>query len=220
MMTSELPCSPAAERNQQPILTLLQRLVPDTGHALEIASGTGQHVSAFAAAMPGWTWQPSDWQTDGFASIAGWCQARGAANVRPAVQLDVRHHPWPDAAAGAPFDTPFDLIYCANMLHIAPWDCCAGLMHGAAHHLAPGGQLITYGPFLELGVPTAPGNLAFDASLRAQNPEWGLRRLDEVAQEARAAGLHLAARHAMPANNLLLVWRGPEPAHAGSPRQA
>ncbi len=115
-------------------------------------------------------------------------------------------------AAGAAFAAPFDLVYCANMLHIAPWACCAGLMQGAARHLAPGGRLVTYGPYLEDGVPTAPGNRDFDASLRERNPAWGLRRLEDVAQVAAQAGLRLAARHALPANNLLLVW-----AHAPQP---
>ena len=92
------------------------------------------------------------------------------------------------------------------MLHIAPWACCAGLMRGAARHLAANGRLVTYGPYLENGVPTAPSNRDFDASLRERHPAWGIRRLEDVAQVAAAAGLHLAARHALPANNLLLVW--------------
>jgi hypothetical protein len=106
------------------------------------------------------------------------------------------------------FGTPcFDLIFCANMLHIAPWATCAALMRGSARHLAPDGALITYGPYLEDAVPTAPGNLAFNQSLRLQNPAWGIRRREDVEQEAGRAGLRLAARHAMPANNLLLVWK-------------
>ena len=92
------------------------------------------------------------------------------------------------------------------MLHIAPWLTCAALMRGSARHLAPGGALITYGPYLEDGVPTSAGNLAFDQSLRAQDPAWGIRRREDVQQEATRAGLQLSARHAMPANNLLLVW--------------
>jgi len=97
------------------------------------------------------------------------------------------------------------------MLHIAPWACCAGLMQGAARHLAPTGHLVTYGPYLEINVPTSPGNLAFDASLRAQNPAWGIRALSDVARQAQHAGLRLAARHALPANNLLLVWQHATP---------
>ena len=99
-----------------------------------------------------------------------------------------------------------DAIFCANLVHIAPWACSIGLMQGAAHHLAPGGVLITYGPHLESGVATSPGNLAFDADLRARNPAWGLRRLEDLSREAAVAGLVLRERVAMPANNLLLVW--------------
>jgi hypothetical protein len=106
-----------------------------------------------------------------------------------------------------PADTPaFDAIYCANMLHIAPWPTCAALMQGAARHLAHGGMLITYGPYLEAGVPTSPGNLGFDRDLRLQNPAWGIRQREDVELEASRAGLRLAQRFAMPANNLLLVW--------------
>ena len=196
--------SPAAERNRQPILEVLRTLLPATGRALEVASGTGQHVAWFAAALPGWTWQPSDAQAETLDSITAWCAQAGVDNVRPPVLLDVLAPQW--RGNGAAFATPLDLIYCANMLHIAPWACCAALMQGAARHLAPGGHLVTYGPYLEDGVPTAPGNQAFDASLRERNPAWGIRRLEDVAQVAAAAGLHLVARHALPANNLLLVW--------------
>ena len=196
--------SPAAERNRQPILQVLQALLPATGSALEVASGTGQHAAWFAAALPGWTWQPSDAQAEHLDSITAWCADAGVHNVRPPVLLDVLAPQWP--SSGAAFATPFDLVYCANMLHIAPWACCAGLMQGAARHLAPGGHLVTYGPYLEDDVATAPGNRDFDASLHERNPDWGIRRLHDVAQVAAQAGLRLAARHALPANNLLLVW--------------
>ena len=202
MLTPQHSC--AAERNALPILQVLQSLLPDRGRALEVASGTGQHVAAFAAALPGWTWQPSDLNADYFPSIMAWCEQAGVHNVRPPVRLDVLATRWPSAKPA--FAEPFDLVYCANMLHIAPWACCAGLMQGAARHLAPGGRLVIYGPYLEDGVPTAPSNLGFDAHLHERDPAWGLRRLDDVAREAAHAGLRLAARHALPANNLLLVW--------------
>lgn len=195
--------SPAAERNSAPILSVLQALLPARGTALEIACGTGQHAACMGAALPGWTWQPTDAQPDRFPSVAAW--SAGLPNVRAPRLLNVLSQPWPAAAPA--FEAPFDLIYCANMLHIAPWACCAALMQGAARHLAPTGHLITYGPYFEDGVPTAASNQAFDASLRAQNPDWGLRALADVAREAQSAGLHLAARHALPANNLLLVWK-------------
>ena len=197
--------SPAAERNRGPILEMLHKLLAATGQALEISSGTGQHAAHFAGNMPGWVWQPSDAQVDGFASIGAWCAQASAVNVRRPVLLDVMAPEWPTDSAE--FPDKFDAILCANMLHIAPWATCAALMQGSSRHLATSGVLITYGPYLEDDVPTSPGNLAFDESLRARDPAWGIRRLEDVTQEARLAGLRLHERHAMPANNLLLVWR-------------
>lgn len=200
-MNSTLAFSAPAERNKQPILEVLLTLLPAKGRALEIASGTGQHVAWFAAHLPQWTWQPTDAKADLFPSITARTVQGELANVQPPRPLDVLADAW------LPEGEPFDLIYCANMLHIAPWPCCAGLMRGAARYLAPGGRLVTYGPYLEDEVPTSEGNVKFDASLRAENPAWGIRRREDVEREARAAGLTLAARHAMPANNLLLVWQ-------------
>lgn len=196
--------SPAAERNLAPILQKLQTLLPATGRALEVASGTGQHVAGFAAALPGWTWQPTEHDAASFDSIGAWAAQAGVRNVLAPVQLDVRASRWPgETQAG---DAPWDLVYCANLLHISPWACCAGLLQGAARTLSPQGRLVLYGPYLEDGVPTAPGNLAFDASLRERHPAWGLRRLEEVVQQAGQAGLRLSERHSLPANNLLLVF--------------
>ncbi|HEY2189346.1 MAG TPA: DUF938 domain-containing protein [Caldimonas sp.] len=189
--------SPAAERNRGPILAALQRLLPPRGVALEIASGSGQHAAHFAAALPGWQWQPSDADPDALASIDSW--SAGVDNVRPALMLDVLSPAW----HGAP--TLVDAIFCANMLHISPWPTCSALVQGAARHLAPAGVLLLYGPYLDDDVPAAASNLAFDADLRARNPAWGLRRLVDVTREADAAGLQVREREAMPANNLLLV---------------
>ena len=197
--------SPAADRNKQAILEVLLTVLPERGNALEIASGTGQHVAWFASGLPGWTWQPSDAQPDGFASMNVWVSEQGVRNVRSPVLIDVMALNW------LPGQQLFDLIYCANMLHIAPWATCAALMRGSAQHIAPSGRLVTYGPYLEDGVPTSPGNLAFDQSLRERNPAWGIRRLEDVALEAAKVGLKLIARHAMPANNLLLVWARQQP---------
>ena len=197
--------SPAAERNKQPILEVLRKVLPASGSALEIASGTGQHVAWFAAGLPLWTWQPSDAHPGGFDSIAAWARQQGVSNVRPPLRLDVLAARWL-AIDDARFDARFDAIYYANMLHISPWATCPALMHGSARHLAPGGRLITYGPYLESGVPTSPGNLAFDDSLRAQDAAWGIRPLEDVKREAARAGLQLSERYALPANNLLLVW--------------
>jgi SAM-dependent methyltransferase len=201
---SSTPLSAAAERNKQPILEVLLRVLPATGQALEIASGTGQHAAWFASAMPGWTWQPTDADASALPAIATCVAEAGVANVRAPRRLDVMAPQWP--ADAAVFGRAFDAIYCANMLHISPWATCAALMGGAARHLAPDGVLVTYGPYLEEDVPTSPGNLAFDQSLRARNPAWGIRYLRDVQAEAQRAGLALRERHAMPANNLLLVF--------------
>lgn len=192
--------SPAADRNKQAILELLRQLLPQRGNALEIASGTGQHVAWLGTGLSQWTWQPTDADPGALSSIAAWVAGQHLTNVRPPLLLDVMGPDW------LPPGEQFDLIYCANMLHIAPWATCAALMQGSARHLAPGGLLITYGPYLEDDVATSSGNVAFDLSLRARDPDWGIRRREYVEQEAASAGLQLVARHTMPANNLLLVW--------------
>lgn len=198
--------SPAADRNKHDILLQLQRCLPDSGTALEIASGTGQHLACFAGAMPGWTWQPTDLESSAFSTITANTQGLGLTNVRAPLQLDVLSSAWRQADGPPLGDEVFDAIYCANMLHIAPWTTCAALMQGAAHRLGSGGRLMTYGPFLEDNVPTSPGNLSFDASLRGSNPDWGIRRREDVEASAHLAGLTLLSRCAMPANNLLLVF--------------
>jgi len=203
-------CSPAAERNRQPLLEVLRRVLPATGRALEIASGTGQHAAWFARHLPGWTWQPTDADAQALASIAAWCFGDDAAgvqaddtpplvNVEPPRRLDVLAPAWEVQGS-------FDAIVCANMLHIAPWACCAALMRGAARHLSPDGVLVTYGPYLVEGEATAASNLAFDADLRARDPAWGIRWLHEVEGEAARAGLRLRERVAMPANNFTLIF--------------
>jgi len=196
-MPSPRPSSPAAERNAPPILDVLQRLLPASAQVLEIASGTGQHGAFFARAMPGWEWQPSDGDAQSLGSIEAW--RTDAANVLPPVVLDVMTGDWP-------VQGPFDAVFCANMLHISPWATCAALMRGAARVLKPGGLLVTYGPYLQDDVETAPGNVAFDASLRSRNPAWGIRRVEDVTQEARAAGFELLQVTPMPANNLTLAF--------------
>lgn len=193
--------SPAAERNKAPILAELLRLLPPQGLALEIASGSGQHIAHFAAAMPGWSWLASDIAERALGSIPSWW-AGGPAPIR----LDVLEPAWPLPASHA----SLDLIYSANMIHVSPAGASAALFAGAARHLAPDGRLVVYGPFIVPGEPTAPSNLAFDADLRARDPAWGLRSLGDVRAEALAAGLALAETVAMPANNLLLVFERTE----------
>mgnify|MGYP003584244668 CR=1 FL=1 len=225
----QLPTSAASERNKLPILEVLHSWLGHSGAALEIASGTGQHVACFAAALPAWHWQPSDLDDALFKAILQRCQQAGLSNVQPPILLDVRAPQWPlpssntavpssantlsAEANGANGKHPrFDLIYCANMLHIAPWECCAGLMQGASRHLTEEGLLVTYGPYLEDAVPPAPSNLAFDADLRQRDPAWGIRHLNDVCAEAEAAGLQLVQRVTMPANNLLLGFGRKTPA--------
>ncbi len=169
--------APAAERNRAPILEVLRRHVPERARVLEVASGTGQHAAWFAAGLPGTRWLPSEADPGAFASIAAWAELEGASNVDEAILLD--------AAAGRwPVDV-LDVVYCANLIHIAPWACCVGLLRGAGRHLTPGGLLVLYGPFKVDGRHTSASNVAFDRGLRAQDPHWGVRDLRDV--ETRAA---------------------------------
>lgn len=194
--------SPAAARNREPIFDRLAPLLRDGARVLEIASGTGEHCVHFAACRPDATFQPSDPDPRHRASVDAWVRHLGLANVRTAIELDVtRDADWAALATDA-----VELIYCANMIHIAPWAAALGLLRGAGRLLAVGGLLVLYGPYLQAGVATAASNLAFDESLRARDPAWGLRALEDVEAEARAQGLERVALHAMPANNLLVVF--------------
>ncbi len=196
--------SPAADRNKQPILDALLTLLPPSGTALEIASGSGQHAAHFAAALPRWHWLASDPRPEALSSI----RALRPEGPEP-LPLDVLQEPWP-LPPGLP---PLDAIFCANMLHVSPWPaCCAALMQGAARHLRPDGLLLIYGPFVVPGLATAASNLAFDADLCARDPAWGLRNLEAVQQQADEAGLGLREYRSLPANNLLLIFnRNPQP---------
>lgn len=192
-----LPFSAAADRNKAPILEVLQRRLPSRARVLEIASGTGQHAAHFAAARPGWTWQPTDADPALVEALAQRCAGR--PNLLAPLHLDVMAASWPVPAG-------LDAVYCANLLHIAPWATCGALMQGSARHLAEDGQLVLYGPSVVDDRPTAPSNLAFDADLKARNAQWGVRRLADVEAQAKRAGLTLKERIDMPANNLLLVF--------------
>jgi SAM-dependent methyltransferase len=196
---ASLPFSPAAERNAPPILAALAPRLPPQARVLEVASGTGQHAASFAAAQPGWRWQPTEATSAALPCIAARCA--DIAGVQVPVLLDVLAAPWPVAAAA------FDAVYAANLLHIAPWAATAALMAGAALCLAPGGLLVVYGPFVVAGEALAPSNAAFDADLRARDPAWGLRSLQAVVQAAAVQGLVLQERLPMPANNQLLFFR-------------
>lgn len=191
--------SAAAERNQSAINSTLSAWLPGPADVLEIASGSGQHAQYLCSQHANWTWQPTDADPHVLPAIALRCEA--LPGVRPPMHLDVAGPDWPLAPAD------FDVVYCANLLHISPEASMAALMRGAAVHLRAHGWLALYGPFLERDVATAPGNLAFDADLRARNPLWGLRQLDVVCSAAQTYGLMLEARQTMPANNLLLRFK-------------
>jgi SAM-dependent methyltransferase len=190
--------APAAARNRQPILDVLKPLLPSRGLVLEVASGTGEHVVHFAQACPALAFQPTDPDPGHRGSIDAWSAALGLANVRRAIALDTTAETWPIEAA--------DALLCMNMIHIAPWAAAEGLMHGAGRVLAPGGLLYLYGPYKQGGRHIAPSNAAFDASLRAQNPAWGIRDLEAVAGLAVANGFVEPAIAEMPANNLSLIF--------------
>jgi SAM-dependent methyltransferase len=197
-MIADLPFSAAAERNKDPILGVLQSVLPSSGKVLEIASGTGQHVCFFAAALPGIRWFPTEPDEASRESIVVRARQTGLANVAAPVGLDVLEPRWP-------VDTDFDAILCVNMIHISPWSATQALMRGAAHHLGADGKLVLYGPYLEDG-GAVPSNLEFDASLKRRNPEWGLRELAEVTRIAATHGLHRQQLVRMPANNLMPVF--------------
>ncbi len=189
--------SPSAARNRDPILQALRPRLPAAGLVLEVAGGTGEHCAHLAAALPDLRFQPTDPDPDALASMDAWCG--GLPNVRPALALDAAAADWPVAAA--------DAVLCINMIHIAPWEAAVGLVAGAARVLPVGGVLALYGPYMRGGRHTGPGNVAFDADLRARNSAWGIRGLEEVAALAAAAGFGVPEVMEMPADNLVLVFR-------------
>jgi SAM-dependent methyltransferase len=191
--------APAAARNREPILRLLRDRLPRPALVLEIASGTGEHAVWFSSALPGVTWQPTDLDKEALASIAAWRHEAGPKNLLPPLRLDASADTWPVAQA--------DAVVAINMVHIAPWTATKGLIAGAARVLTQGGLLFLYGPFREEGVPTGAGNAAFDADLRARDPSWGIRDLDEITALASQHGFMGPERIAMPANNLSVVFR-------------
>ncbi|MCW4461751.1 class I SAM-dependent methyltransferase [Sphingomonas sp. BT-65] len=189
--------APATQRNREPIAQVLDEVLPPSGTVLEIASGSGEHCAFFAARFPGLSWQPSDPEPSALASIAAWCV--GLANVAPPLAIDAAAADWPVERA--------DALLCVNMVHISPWEATLGLLDGAARVLPPGAPLILYGPYRRAEVETAPSNEAFDASLKARDPRWGLRDVAEVTDAAAARGLRFERLVEMPANNLILVYR-------------
>ena len=191
--------APSPERNKQPILEILARVLPPKGVVLEIGSGTGQHVAHFAKAFPDLIFQPSEMDTERHPSIVAWSGNEQLINVRPPLAFDVARLPWPVRSA--------DAVLCINVIHISPWEATQGLMRGAGDILPPGGPLVTYGPYRRGGAHTAPSNETFDTSLRSRNPLWGVRDMEEVIAVANDARLDFQEAVSMPANNFTLVFR-------------
>jgi Protein of unknown function (DUF938) len=191
--------SPSAERNKGPIAEILMRVLPAQGEVLEVSSGTGQHVLHFAQAMPHIRWQPTERDADSLKSIASWLGQTSALNVNAPLRLDVHDASWPahDVAA----------VVCINMIHIGPLSAAEALLRGAGNVIAPRGILFLYGPYRRQGRHTSPSNEAFDEQLKARNPEWGVRNLEDVVHLASTVGLELEQTHDMPANNLAVVFR-------------
>ncbi len=212
--------APATARNRDPIAAVLRDLLPPNGMVLELASGTGEHAAYFASRFPGVVWQPSDPDPQLRRSIEAHRLAASCANLRAPLDIDVTAPLWPLDGMAAP---PTAMV-CINMIHIAPWAAAEGLFAGASRHLgvgggsgggsgagagAAGGGLFLYGPFKRDGMHTAPSNEAFDRSLRAQDPSWGVRDLGAVSAMAMGAGLAPPEVFEMPANNLALWFAKP-----------
>lgn len=199
-MSTDIPRhAPATRLNRDPILGVLRDVLPATGRLLEIASGTGEHARYFSAALPGIVWQPSDVDPAAIASIEAHRNAAACDNMAEPVALDVTRRPWPVEQA--------DAMLCINMIHIAPWECCEALLRGAGAILEPDGPLVLYGPYKRDGLHTAPSNEAFDRSLRAQNPAWGVRDMTDIERTGDASGLRLDRVVPMPSNNFCLIFR-------------
>lgn len=193
--------APATERNREAILEVLLEVLPTTGTVLEVSSGTGEHAVFFAPRLQPRYWLPSDPNPLAIASINAWRSHTEAENLYPPISLDACQPVWELG------NVEIVAIANINMIHIAPWSACLGLMAGARRILPNGGILYLYGPFTRGGKHTSPSNVAFDESLRSQNPDWGVRDLDEVIEVAKSQQLTLVKTVAMPANNLSVIFQ-------------
>lgn len=193
--------APATLRNREPIAEVLARELPASGTVLEIAAGTGEHAAYFAERFPALAWQPTDPSADALASIAAYREDYAGSNLAAPQLLDASQpDSWPVVQV--------DAIACINMVHISPWEATLGLFAGAARVLGVSkGPLVLYGPYIEQGVETTPSNLEFDANLTARNPLWGLRAAEALDALAASQGMARSARYALPANNIILVYR-------------
>jgi len=190
--------APAALRNREAILSVLTRIAPPEGNALEIASGTGEHIIAYAPAMPGLTWQPSDPDPDRRASIAAWRAEHPAPNLLPPIDLNACAPGWSECHGS------MDMIVLVNLIHLISYAVSSLHLSETAKALAPGGVAALYGPFLRDGEATSEGDASFHASLRAQDPAIGYKDVIDVAAALTRNGLHLFETVKLPANNLML----------------
>ncbi len=193
----------ATQRNREPILEVLLSILPLKGNILEISSGTGEHAAFFAEHLPRHRWIPSDPNPAALDSIEAWRKHAKVDNLQSSFTIDARDSVWPVED----FSLEINAIVNINMIHIAPWTACLGLLSGASRILPRGGILYLYGPFKRNGEHTAESNLIFDHSLRQQNPQWGVRNLEEVIATAKSYSLDLVKIVEMPANNLSVVFR-------------
>jgi Protein of unknown function (DUF938) len=193
--------APATQRNRDPILEVLRQVLPPTGTVLEISSGTGEHATYFAPQLKPRSWLPSDPNPIARDSIAAWREAYPSDNLHPPIDIDASDPVW------SVKQELIAAIVNINMIHIAPWSACLGLMAGANRILPAGGILYLYGPYQQIGRHTAPSNAQFDESLQRQNPDWGVRHLEDVIAAAAAETLQFVEAIAMPANNLSVIFR-------------
>ena len=197
----------AFHRNHRPIRAVLQQfLAGKSGDAVEAGSGTGQHVVDFARHLPDITWWPSDLNEQHLKSISAWRAHAGLANIRPPLRIELSNPEWCAEMHNGSGPENLLAVFCANVIHIAPWRVAEGLFAGAGGYLRTEGRLFLYGPFKRGGKHTAPSNAAFDQSLRDRNAEWGVRDIEDLEKLAANAGLRLVETVEMPANNLTLVF--------------
>ncbi|TPV95683.1 MAG: DUF938 domain-containing protein [Myxococcales bacterium FL481] len=190
---------PATSRNREPLLEAVHEVFAASTRVLEVASGSGEHLEFIAPHFPNCHFVPSDIEPKCLDSVAERARECPSNNIATPVRLDASDGPWPNG--------PFDAVFNANMIHIAPWAACQGLLAGAAQCLRPGGYLCLYGPFMRSGSHTAPSNAAFSEDLQRRDSRWGVRDLDEVERAAVPHGLELAWVKPMPANNFTVAFR-------------
>jgi SAM-dependent methyltransferase len=203
--------APAFHRNHAPIWAVLQKfLAGKSGDVVEAGSGTGQHVVDFARQTPDIVWWPSDLNAQHLRSIAAWRAHAGLPNIRPPLRIDLSDPAWCAEMHDGSGPNSLLAVFCANVIHIAPWRVAEGLFAGAARYLRADGRLYLYGPFKRGGRHTAISNAVFDSSLRDRDPEWGVRDIEALEGLAAGNGLALIEIAEMPANNLILVFERPK----------